>query len=154
MNIHEKFMKEALKEAQKAYQKDEVPIGCVIVKDGKIISRGHNLREKTNDTTAHAEIVAIRKATKKMKSWRLENCDMYITIEPCSMCAGAIVWSRIKHVYFGAKDVKGGALGSSFNLFEVPNINHRPEVNGGILEAEAASLMKNFFKQKRENKKE
>lgn len=154
MNIHEKFMKEALKEAYKAYLIDEVPIGCVIVKDGKIISRGHNLREKTNDTTAHAEIIAIRKATKKMKSWRLENCDMYVTIEPCSMCAGAIVWSRIKSVYFGAKDAKGGALGSSFNLFEVPNINHRPEVNGGILEAEAASLMKNFFKQKRENKKE
>lgn len=154
MEIHEKYMKEALKEAKKAYEIDEVPIGCVIVKDGKIIARGHNLREKTNDTTAHAEIVAIRKATKKLKSWRLENCDIYVTIEPCSMCAGAIMWSKIKHVYFGAKDIKGGALGSSFNLFEVPNINHRPQVSGGILEEEAASLMKNFFKLKRENKKE
>lgn len=154
MGIHEKYMKEALKEAKKAYETDEVPIGCVIVKDGKIIARGHNLREKTNDTTAHAEIVAIRKATKKLKSWRLENCDIYVTIEPCSMCAGAIMWSKIKHVYYGAKDIKGGALGTSFNLFEVPNINHRPQVSGGILEEEAASLIKSFFKLKRENKKE
>lgn len=150
MDIHIKFMKEALKEAKKAYEKDEVPIGCVIVKDNKIIARGHNLRETTFDPTAHAEIVAIRKATKKLKSWRLEDCDIYVTIEPCSMCAGTILWSRIKTIYYGAKDIKGGALGSSYNLFEVPNINHHPQIVGGILEEEASRMIKDFFKTKRE----
>ncbi len=149
MDIHIKFMKEALKEAHKAFLKDEVPIGCVIVKDGTIIARGHNLREKSFDPTAHAEIVAIRKATKKLNSWRLEDCDIYVTVEPCSMCAGTILWSRIKTIYYGCKDPKGGALGSSYNLFDVPHINHHPSIVGGILEEECASLMKSFFKTKR-----
>ena len=100
MQLDEYFMQEALKEANKAYLKDEVPVGCVIVKDNKVIARGHNLRETTFDPTAHAEIVAIRKATKKLKSWRLEDCDIYVTIEPCSMCAGTILWSRIKTIYY------------------------------------------------------
>ena len=154
MDEYIKFMKEALKEAQKASLKDEVPIGCVIVKDGKIIARGHNLRETTNDVTAHAEIVAIRKANKKLKSWRLEGCDIYVTIEPCSMCAGAILWSRFNKVVYGASDPKGGALESSFNLFEVPNINHHPIIVGGILKEETSVIIKDFFKRKRNIVKE
>ncbi len=143
------FMKEALKEAKKAYRKGEVPVGCVIVEDGKIISRGHNMRESKNDPTAHAEIVAIRKATKKRQSWRLENCDIYVTVEPCSMCAGALLWARIRTIYYGTQDPKGGALCSSYNLFDVPGINHHPQVFSGILADEASQLMTSFFKERR-----
>lgn len=145
----EKWMKEALKEAKKAFDIDEVPVGCVIVQEGKIIARGHNLREKTNDPTAHAEIVAIRKATKKLASWRLENCDVYVTVEPCSMCAGALLWCRVRSITYGAKEPKGGALGSSYDLFSQPNLNHHPSIEGGVLEEESASMMKDFFKRKR-----
>ena len=147
--IDEKFMAEALKEAEKSANFDEVPVGAVIVKDGKIIARGHNLREKSNDPTAHAEIMAIRKACKKLKSWRLEGCTIYVTIEPCSMCAGTILWSRIQKIVYGAKDPKGGALGSSYNLFEVKNINHHPEIVGGVLEEKCSALMTSFFRSKR-----
>ena len=149
MNIDEKFMKAALREAKKAYEKDEVPVGAVIVLNNKIIARGHNLREKSNDPTMHAEISAIRKACKKNKSWRLEGATIYVTVEPCAMCAGTILWTRMKKVVYGAKDLKGGALGTSFNLYEQPNLNHYPEVCGGVLEEECSLLIKKFFKQKR-----
>lgn len=150
MEKDEKFMKIALKEANKSFQLDEVPVGVVIVKDDKIIARGHNLRETKQDPIGHAEIIAIKKASKKLKSWRLIDCTMYVTLEPCSMCAGAIMWSRIKRVVYGAKDIKGGAIGSSFNLFEQKGINHKPEVTSGVLEDEASTLLKDFFKLKRQ----
>ncbi len=146
-------MKEALKEAKKAFLLDEVPIGAVIVKNDKIVARGHNLRESKQDVLAHAEINAIRKLNKKLKTWRLPGYKIYITIEPCAMCAGAILWSRLDEIIYGAKDPKGGALGSSFNLFNVPNINHHPQIRGGVLEEECASLLKQFFKTKREKEK-
>lgn len=146
-------MKEALKEAKKAFLLDEVPIGAVIVRNDKIVARGHNLRESKQDVLAHAEINAIRKLNKKLKTWRLPGYKIYITIEPCAMCAGAILWSRLDEIIYGAKDPKGGALGSSFNLFNVPNINHHPQIRGGVLEEECASLLKQFFKTKREKEK-
>ena len=149
MDIHIKFMKEALKEAKKAYEKDEVPIGCVIVKDNKIIARGHNLRETTFDPTAHAEIVAIRKATKKLKSWRLEDCDIYVTLEPCAMCAGALINSRLRSIYFGAYDKKAGCCGSLYNLPTDKRFNHRLNVEGGIMEEECAKLLKDYFEKMR-----
>ena len=148
-SIDEKFMTQALKEAEKSANFDEVPVGAVIVKDGKIIARGHNLRETKKDPTAHAEIIAIRKACKKLNSWRLEGCTIYVTIEPCSMCAGTLLWSRIQKIVYGAKDPKGGALSSSYNLFEVKNINHHPEIVGGVLEEKCSSLMTSFFRSKR-----
>lgn len=148
----EKFMKAALDEARKAVLSDEVPVGCVIVKDGKIIARGHNEREKHNDPTSHAEISAIRKACRKLKSWRLPGCDIYVTIEPCAMCAGTILWSRLRKVYFGSRDPKGGALGSSFDLYKVAGLNHYPEVEGGLLASDCEAVMKNYFKAKRNGK--
>ena len=147
-----KFMKEAIKEAKKAELIDEVPIGCVIVKDGKIISRGHNIRETKQNPIGHAEIVAITKASKKLSGWRLDGCDIYITLEPCIMCSGAIIQSRIKHIYFGAFDPKGGAIGSSINVLEASNINHHPEVTSGVLREECSSLLTNYFKNKRKEK--
>lgn len=135
----------ALKEAQKAYSKLEVPVGCVIVKAGKIIAKGHNLREKKQSVIHHAEIVAIKKASKKLGTWRLEDCDMYVTLEPCAMCSGAIIQSRIKNLYFGAYDNKSGACGSVLNLFSYP-FNHRVFVNGGMMEEECSKVLKDFFK--------
>lgn len=148
-SIDEKYMGIALKLAQKAALEDEVPVGAILVEEGKIIARAYNKREQKNDPTMHAEIIAIRKACQKKKSWRLENCTLYVTIEPCAMCAGTILWSRIKKVVYGAKDPKGGALGSSFNLFEQPNLNHHPEIVGGVLEEQCANEMKTFFQKKR-----
>ena len=148
-----KFMKEAIKEAKKALLIDEVPIGCVIVKDNKIIARGHNVRESKNSPIGHAEIEAINKASKKLKSWRLEGCDIYITLEPCIMCSGAIIQSRIENIYFGASDPKGGALISSINVLDTKNINHHPKVHEGILKEECSSLISDYFKNKREKKK-
>ena len=148
-NLDEKFMALALKEAEISANFDEVPVGAVIVKGGKVLAKGHNLRESKNDPTAHAEIIAIRKACKKLKSWRLEGCTIYVTIEPCSMCAGTLLWTRIQRIVYGANDPKGGALGSSYNLFEVKNINHRPEITRGVLEDRCASLMTSFFRSKR-----
>ena len=143
------YMNQALKEAQKAYLLDEVPVGAVIVYNDKIIARAHNTREKSNDPTAHAEINAIRKACKKLKSWRLVDCTIYVTVEPCSMCAGTIMWSRMKRIVYGAKDIKGGALTSSYNLFEQKGINHFPIIEGGILEEECGIIIKDYFKSKR-----
>ena len=145
-------MKEALKEAQKAYDKLEVPVGAVIVKNGKIISRAHNLKETKFDTTKHAEILAIQKASRKLKSWRLLDCEMYVTLEPCSMCAGAIIQSRIKKIYIGAKDPKTGAVGSVLNLLEDYEFNHKVEVETGILEKECEKILKDFFKLLRKQK--
>ncbi len=142
----------ALKEANKAREIDEVPIGCVIVKDNKVIARGHNLRESKQDPTLHAEMVAIRKASKKLKSWRLEGCDIYVTIEPCIMCSGAIIQSRIKTVIYGAPDLKGGGLGSSINVLDANGINHRPEVISGVMKDECAEIISNYFKEKRKLK--
>ena len=147
-----KFMQEALKEAKKAYEKLEVPVGAVIVKDGKIIARAHNQKETKTDTTKHAEILAIQKASKKLKSWRLIDCEMYVTLEPCTMCAGAIIHSRIKKVYIGAMDEKTGAVGSVLNLFEDYKFNHKPEVEKGILKEDCESLLKQFFKELRKLK--
>ena len=134
--MNEKFMVEAIKEAKKAELIDEVPIGCVIVKDDKIIARGHNLRESKQRSTAHAEIIAIEKACRKLKSWRLEGCSLYVTLEPCPMCSGAILQSRIEHVVYGAKDPKGGCMESCMNMYEVKGFNHYPDVIGGVVEDE------------------
>ena len=149
---HEKFMKEAIKEAQKAYDKLEVPVGAVIVKEGKIIARGHNLKETKYDTTKHAEIIAIQKASEKLKSWRLLDCEMYVTLEPCSMCAGAIINSRIKKVYIGATDEKTGAVGSVLNLFEDYTFNHKVEVEKDIMKENCENILKDFFKMLRKLK--
>ena len=149
MTQDEIFMKEALKEAAKARKKDEVPIGAIIVHNNKIIAKGHNIRETKHDALGHAEIIAIRKANKKLKSWRLVDCTIYITVEPCSMCAGAILQSRIGRIVYGTEDIKGGALGSSYNLFEQKNINHIPEIASGVLKEECSQIIKDFFKKKR-----
>lgn len=152
MEDKEKFMKEALKEAKKAYEKLEVPVGAVIVKNGKIIARAHNLKETKKDTTKHAEILAIEKASKKLNAWRLLDCEMYITLEPCSMCAGAIINSRIKKIYIGALDEKTGAAGSVLNLFDY-KFNHKVEVEKGILQKECEKVLKDFFRELRNIKK-
>lgn len=149
----EYWMKKAIKQAKKAQAHDEVPIGCVIVKDGKIIARGSNRRETKQSALAHAEILAIEKACKKLGTWRLEGCDLYVTLEPCPMCSGAIIQSRIEHVYFGAYDPKGGCAGSCTNLFEVQGFNHYPSYEGGIMQSECAKLLSDFFKEKRKQKK-
>lgn len=150
--MQEKFMKAALVEAKKAEEKNEVPIGAVIVKDDKIISRGHNLRENKKNSLLHAEIVAIDKACKKTKNFRLEDCEMYVTIEPCLMCAGAIVQSRIKKVYFAAPDEKYGAVVSVCNAFNIKS-NHKVEFEQGMLCEESRKLVKDFFADLRKNKK-
>ena len=149
MNKDTIYMKEALKEAEIAAFEDEVPIGCVIVKDDQIISRAHNMRDKTNNPVGHAEILAIKKASEILNDWQLVNCTIYVTIEPCIMCAGAIIQSRITKVVYGATDNKGGAFGGSINVLEATNINHRPEVINGVLEEECSSIIKNYFKGKR-----
>ena len=149
MNNFEKYMLEALKEAEIAASEDEVPIGCVIVKDDKIIARAHNQRDKTNNPLGHAEVLAIKKASEVLEDWQLVDADLYVTIEPCLMCAGAIIQSRIKRVIFGAPDLKGGAFGSSINVLDASNINHRPEVIKGVLETECSQIIKNYFKSKR-----
>ena len=149
----EEFMREALKEAQKAFKKEEVPVGAVIAKNGKIMARAHNLKESRRQATSHAEILAIEKACKKLEAWRLEDCEMYVTLEPCSMCAGAIINSRIKKIYIGAMDEKTGACGSVLNLLEDYKFNHTVEVENGIMKQECESMLKEFFVKLREYKK-
>lgn len=151
--LKEKFMKEAIKEAQKAYKKLEVPVGAVIVKNGEIIARAHNLKETKFDTTKHAEILAIQKASKKLNSWRLLDCEMYITLEPCSMCAGAIINSRIKKIYIGAMDEKTGAAGSKLNLLKDYTFNHNVEIETNVMHNECEKILKDFFKELRKMKK-
>ena len=146
-------MIEALKEAKKAYKKLEVPVGAVIVKNGEIIARAHNVKETKKDTTKHAEIMAIQRASKKIDAWRLEDCEMYVTLEPCTMCAGAIINSRIKKVYIGTKDPKTGACGSILNLFEDYKFNHKVEYVIGIMQQECEKILKDFFKDLRKLKK-
>ncbi len=142
-------MMEALKEAKKAFELGEIPIGAVIVKDEEIIARGHNLREVTKDPTAHAEIIAIRRASEVLGGWRLTNCDLYVTIEPCPMCAGAIMMSRINKLFIGSMDPKGGAAGSLYNIVNDDRLNHRTEIIYDVLRDECSSIMKEFFKKLR-----
>ncbi len=153
MDENIKYMKESIKEAKKAEEKLEVPVGAIIVKDGKIIARGYNQKETKLDSTKHAEIIAIQKACKKLKTWRLTGCKMYVTLEPCSMCAGAIIQSRIDKIYIGAMDEKTGSCGSVFNLFEDYKFNHHVETEYGVCKEECETILKNFFKALRKSKK-
>ncbi|MDQ0360797.1 tRNA adenosine(34) deaminase TadA [Breznakia pachnodae] len=150
--MDEKYMKEAIKEAKKAWAKDEVPIGAVIVKDGKVIARAHNLRESKQIATAHAEIIAIEKACKKIGSWRLNDCTLYVTLEPCAMCSGAMILSRVGRIVYGASDPKGGCVDSCIKMYEQQGFNHYPEVTSGILKDECSSMLTTFFKNKRNQK--
>lgn len=150
---HEKYMKEAIKQAKKAALSGEVPIGCVIVYEGKIIARGYNLRNKRKTTLGHAEITAIQKASKKLGDWRLEGCTVYITLEPCPMCAGAIVQARIPRVVLGAMNPKAGCAGSILNLLQIDRFNHQVEIIPDILTGECQDMMKDFFKNLRKSKK-
>ena len=144
-----KFMKIALNEAKKALNNDEVPIGAVIVKDGEVIAKSYNKRNKKGIATAHAEINAINTACKKLGDWRLDSCDIYVTLEPCPMCAGAILNSRIRKVYFGAYEQKSGAVLSNYKILFGNSLNHNAEVEGGVLEEECSKILKDFFKSKR-----
>lgn len=148
-----KYMKEALKQAKKAEANKDVPIGCVIVYNGKIIARGYNRRNMDKTTLAHAEILAIKKASKYLGDWRLEDCTMYVTLEPCQMCAGAIVQARIPRVVIGCMNPKAGCAGSILNLLDIKEFNHQVQVERGVLEEECSSIMKNFFAWLRESKK-
>ena len=152
MRDEEKFMKEAIKQAKKAYALREVPIGCVIVYEGKIIARGYNRRNTDKNTTSHAEINAIRKASKKLGDWRLEGCTLYVTLEPCQMCAGAIVQARIDKVVIGSMNPKAGCAGSVLNLLEMDGFNHKVEVERGVLEEECSTMLSGFFKELRMEK--
>ncbi|MBR3697308.1 MAG: tRNA adenosine(34) deaminase TadA [Clostridia bacterium] len=147
------YMKEALKEANKAYIKEEVPVGAIIVKDGNIIAKAHNLKETKKSSICHAEILAIQKACKKLDTWRLINCDMYVTLEPCPMCTGALINSRIRKVYIGTNDKKTGACGSKINLLEDVVFNHKVEIEREIMQQECEQLLKKFFKNLRERNK-
>ncbi len=149
---HERYMLQALKEAQEARKIGETPIGAVLVRDGEIIAKGHNERETKNDVTLHAEMTAIRKACEKLGSWRLNECDLYVTLEPCAMCAGAIIQARIRNLYIGTSDLKAGAAGSAIDLFRVDAFNHRVEVSWGLLEEQCSGILKDFFRELREEK--
>lgn len=149
MTREEKYMKEAIKQARRALKINEVPIGCVIVHNDEIIGRGYNRRMRDKNTLSHAELNAIKKASKKLDDWRLDDCEMYVTTEPCQMCAGAIVQARIKKVYIGCMNPKAGCAGSIMNLLQVDAFNHQVESESGIMEEECSSLLKNFFKKLR-----
>ena len=153
MNENEKYMREAIKQAKKAYAIGEVPIGCVIVYEGKIIGRGYNRRTIDKNPLAHAELIAIKKASKKMGDWRLEDCTLYVTLEPCQMCSGAIVQARMKKVVVGCMNPKAGCAGSILNLLQVEQFNHQVELEIGVLQEECSLMMKNFFKELRKAKK-
>ena len=154
MTQEEKYMKEAVRQAKKAYVLDEVPIGCVIVQDGKIIARGYNRRNTDKNTLAHAELTAIRKASRKTGDWRLEDCTMYVTLEPCQMCAGAIVQARMKKVVIASMNPKAGCAGSVLNLLQMAAFNHQVEIERGLLEEECSKMLSQFFRELRERKKE
>ena len=149
MEQHIKYMKAAIKEAKKAYALDEVPIGCVIVYEGKIIARGYNRRNTDKMTLAHEEISAIKKASKKIGDWRLEGCTMYVTLEPCQMCAGAIVQARMDKVVIGCMNAKAGSAGSVINLLDMKAFNHQVEIEKGVLEQECSTMLSTFFKELR-----
>lgn len=149
----EKYMKEAIKQAKKAWAIGEVPIGCVIVYENQIIARGYNRRKTDKNTLAHAELTAIKRASKKLGDWRLEGCVMYVTLEPCQMCAGAVVQARIPKVVIGCMNPKAGCAGSILNLFQVPEFNHQVETVKGVLEEDCSNLLKNFFKDLRKRLK-
>ncbi|SFB26617.1 MULTISPECIES: tRNA adenosine(34) deaminase TadA [unclassified Bacillus (in: firmicutes)] len=151
--LDEYFMKEAIKEAKKAEVKNEVPIGAVIVSNGEIISRGYNLRESNQSAVAHAELMAIEEACRKLGTWRLEDTVLYVTLEPCAMCSGAIILSRVKRVVYGAADPKGGCAGTFMNLLTDERFNHQSEVVTGVLEEECSNLLSSFFRELRERKK-
>lgn len=146
---HERFMRQALREAEVALEENEVPVGAVIVRDGRVIGRGHNQRERLADPTAHAEILAITAAAAEIGHWRLEDCTLFVTLEPCPMCAGAIVQARIPRVLFGASDPKAGACGSLYEICTDPRLNHRAEVVGGVLSEESGRLLTDFFRAQR-----
>ena len=148
-----KYMMQALKEAKKSYEKEEIPVGAVIVKDGKIIARGHNLKETKTDTTNHAEIIAIKKASKKLNSWRLTGCTMYVTLEPCTMCAGALIQARLDKVVIGTMDEKTGACGSVLNVLKDYKFNHNVEIETNVMEKECKEILQKFFKELREKRK-
>ena len=150
----EKYMKAALREAKKAYKLDEVPIGCVIVQNEKIIARGYNRRNTDKNTLAHAELSAIKKASKKTGDWRLEDCTMYVTLEPCQMCAGAIVQSRLRKVVIGSMNPKAGCAGSVINLLQMKQFNHQVEMATGVLEEECSTMLSGFFQELRKRKKQ
>ncbi|MBQ9984263.1 MAG: tRNA adenosine(34) deaminase TadA [Lachnospiraceae bacterium] len=152
MTKDEKYMKEAMKQAKKAAMVGDVPIGCVIVHEDKIIARGYNKRNAKKTTLAHAELLAIEKASKKLGDWRLEECTMYITLEPCQMCAGAIVQARIPRVVVGAMNKKAGCAGSVINLFQIPAFNHQVEFKNGVLEEECSVMLSEFFKELRRSR--
>ena len=154
MTQDEKYMKAALREAKKAYQLDEVPIGCVIVQNDKIIARGYNRRNTDKNTLAHAELSAIKKASKKTGDWRLEDCTMYVTLEPCQMCAGAIVQSRLGKVVIGSMNPKAGCAGSVINLLQMKQFNHQVEMVTGVLDEECSKMLSGFFLELREKKKQ
>lgn len=147
-----KYMKMALAEARKAYQRAEVPIGAVVVCDNRVVGRGFNLREQTQDPTSHAEMIALREAAKNEASWRLENCQLYVTLEPCPMCAGAILQSRFKRLVYGASDPKAGAVNSLYQLLNDGRFNHQVEVKAGVMADESAQLLKDFFRELRQRK--
>jgi len=154
MNNEEKYMKIALKEAKKAFDMEEIPVGAVIVKDGKVISKAHNCKETSKNATGHAEIIAIQKACKKLDSWRLINCEMYVTLEPCPMCAGALINSRISKIYIGTDDDKTGACGTKLNLLKDYKFNHIVEIEKYILKEECSQILKDFFKHLRERNRQ
>ena len=149
----EKFMRHALREAYKAAQKGEVPVGAVVVKNGKIIGRGHNLTESKQSALTHAELSAMGKASKKLKSWRLNDCDLYVTLEPCTMCGGAVVLSRVRNLFYGAFDPKAGAVESTARVMENPKLNHRVKVTSGILKEDCSKVLTDFFKEVRRKAK-
>ncbi len=153
MNQEEKYMREAIRQAKKAYALEEAPIGCVIVREGRIIARGYNRRNTEGNALAHAELSAIKKASKKTGDWRLEDCTMYVTLEPCQMCAGAIVQCRMKKVVIGSMNPKAGCAGSVLNLLQMPQFNHQVELVTGVLEEECSQMLSAFFRELREKKK-
>ena len=154
MTQEEKYMKEAIRQAKKAYALDEVPIGCVIVQDGKIIARGYNRRNTDKNTLAHAELTAIRKASRKTGDWRLEDCTMYVTLEPCQMCAGAMVQARLQRAVIGSMNPKAGCGGSVLNILQMAEFNHQVDVERGVLEEECSGILTEFFSDLRERKKQ